>query len=208
MNMFFKSVFALALSGVICVAAAQSARPSPGSSVKAALEKKNKSWVRDDEHGTIRNVQEATWTNSFTNHEYFLTHSSTNVDLRYANLEQRYFTLNTKLGKHSDEIRMLVVVSPVGAKQARDGLFDIMGKSTSMMITPDTFIRVDYGPGDACFTLTTPANVKAEHNSAVITYKIWFSRDNVAVELSCSGETDLLSIAKDIDRAIQLSPEK
>ena len=116
----------------------------------------------------------------------------------------RYMEWNTKPAIHSDQIRMVVIYGIDIANNALDGLFEIMGSGTSMAITPSTFDLLRNGPGNIAFAM--PTGQKEEGGTIKILGAIWFCRDNIAVQLTCSGGVDLLPIAKAIDRVIQSCP--
>lgn len=200
-----KCVIGFTLMGFTFVAVGQTGRQSVGAVVKAAIEKKNKKWVSQVDGGVLRTMPDS-WSEPLTNMQYNLTHCSSNFNLGTAGTESRYFTWNKKGGSHSDEVRVLVSVSTIGTGEARDNLFNLMGQSTTMMITPETFILLENGPGDVCFVMSS--SIKKEHDNPVVMRKIWFCRDNFSVELSSSGDTDLLLIARSIDSAIMSCPVK
>ena len=108
---------------------------------------------------------------------------------------------NTEKKSHAEQIRLVIVYGENNPVDAQEGLFEIMGAGTTMMITPSTFEVLKDGPGDICFIMAV--NLKGGQNNPVVSRKIWFSRDNIAVELSNSGDMDLLPIAKAIDQAVR-----
>lgn len=109
-------------------------------------------------------------------------------------------------GTHSEQIRLVFIKGEHGLPDALEGLFEIMGSGTTMAITPSTFVVLTQGPGDISYIM--PASRQGDDANPKILHKMWFVRDNIGVELSCSGETDLLPIAQIIDHSIRSSPQK
>lgn len=113
---------------------------------------------------------------------------------------------NTENKNHADQIRLVVVTGENVSSNALTGLLEIMGSGTTMAITPSSFEVLKNGPGNIAFVM--PVSLKTDENGLRIIGSIWFCRDNIAVQVSCSGNTDLLPIAKAIDQAIQSCPVK
>jgi hypothetical protein len=103
------------------------------------------------------------------------------------------------------EIQLTLVRGEKVASNALEQMFVIM-EQTSMGISPSTFDVLENGLGTIAFA--HPWTCKREGKELRVTYALWFCRDNIAIKLLCSGSTDLLPIAKAIDRLIQACPGK
>jgi hypothetical protein len=81
-----------------------------------------------------------------------------------------------------------------------------MGTRITLPINSNTFRTLNGGPGEICFVM--PLSVGTNTAEITVEKRIWFSRDNVGVELACSGSKNLLPLAKAIDQAVQVCREK
>jgi len=97
---------------------------------------------------------------------------------------------------------LTVVRGENGPADAQAGLFQIMG-STSRVVTPSRFKVLPQGPGDICFMQPMPGQT----NESVLS-QIWFTRDNMGVELRSYTDLNVLPLARALDKAIQSCPKK
>ena len=140
---------------------------------------------------------------------YKLIHSSTNLFFDAPNLVIKSLVWNRPTGGYKEQITALVIIGMKNADDGFEGLFEAMGRVTNMPLTPETFSKVENGPGDICFGFSSDCarSMKNGANSSM-QHRLWFIRDNIGIELFCSGDTDLLPAAKAIDKAIQSCPKK
>lgn len=178
-------------------------KKSPGQMVREAIENDNQ--VRSPATPIVRNGSVLDLKKPLGKWKYRMTYSS---DLKFP-IASRPFTArstdwNVEKGTHVQEIRLIVVVSNDGANDARHRLYEVMGVQTSRMITANTYGIVKDGPGDVCFNMLGPWT--KEWKRGTFLHQLWFVRDNIGISLACSGNTDLLPIAKALDEAIRSCP--
>ncbi len=105
----------------------------------------------------------------------------------------------------SKPVTVLVVLGGKTPSDAQEKVFEIIGAETNVMIASSVYKVLKNGPGDLC--IVAAGNVKEDDKHVGVIHKTWFVRDNVAIEVSCPGDTDLLPIARALDEAIRSCPE-
>jgi hypothetical protein len=180
------------------------AKKTSGQRVKEAIEKNNRlpepvaNIVRDDSALDLKKP--------FGERKYRMTYSWVGKFQKGpVEFSARSSEWNVEKGAHDKQIRLTLVVGD-GPADARNKLFEVMAMGTTRMITPATFGTVKDGPGDVCITM--PERGTKEYKQGILLHGIWFVRDNIGVHLACSGNTDLLPIAKAVDKAIRACPKK
>lgn len=185
-----------------CSTAAGEPKEPVGDAVKSVVEQKYH--LPTPHQAAVRVVSERAMESALSRYEYHLTHVSTNLASRLPNVSKHYTTWNKRSGTRDDEIGICTLTASSGATAARDGIFYLMGTRTTMMITPETYTKLEEGPGDLSFALA--GRIDNRSRTPRILHRLWFVRDNIGMELSCSGDTDLLPVAVAIDDVIRASP--
>lgn len=175
-----------------------------GQLLKEALEATNK--LPDSLVCVLRDDSQLNWTSVFAKWGYHLTHSSELIFQRdFPPFSVRTMEWDVEKGSHAQEIRLTVAKGTNGPAEARERLFEMVGAGTTRMITPSTFEVLRDGPGDLCIII--PKRWTNEYKQGKILNRMSFVRDNIGVDLLCSGDTDLLPIARDLDQVIASCPQ-
>lgn len=148
--------------------------------------------------GTLRDAAALDLNKAFQDRKYALGHVDDRA-IRPGLYRVRYMEWEAEGRSHEEEIRVNLVLGEGEAETAMAGLYEVMG-NTSMVISPDLWRVLDNGPGDLCFV--NPRLIKGEGITVRVEKAVWFHRDNLAVGLYCSGDKDLLPIARAVDQAI------
>lgn len=130
--------------------------------------------------------------------EEVTTNETTSMEL----LHFAHYPTTNNVRKGAFQMRLITSKNPEDARQC---LFEYMGVSSTMMITPGRWKLYKQGPGDFC--LTGGERVSAVGGDPTLRSNVQFVRDNVAVYLlGGSGRINLLSVARDLDEAIKKCP--
>jgi len=98
----------------------------------------------------------------------------------------------------------ILVVGEHGDNDALRGLCQLIGVRSSRAFGPQSFARLDGGPGDFCVVLSNKATGTGEET--VVRYWIAFRRGNVALLLESAKPVNLLPIARVLDTIVLNCP--
>jgi hypothetical protein len=132
-------------------------------------------------------------------------HRSTLATNEVCSNEHIYFYSLSSAKKKSIAFQFELIVGSTGSLDARNGLFQHMGTSSSMEVFPGRWKFFSEGPGDFCFL--DGQRVQNIAGNPTVKGNIQFVRDNIAINIWGGGDSvNLLSVARDLDEAIKKCP--